>query len=340
MKEGSFIEKFQIVEAEKKEKEEGYEKVIELKNNLYNSILEQRPEMKGIHSILRPHEEKARDYGQELIAAQPDLSSEQKVAAQLAIMLHDCGKLGFDPQAEVPQEIREKVENGMGLLLSHHQVGQVNAERILKQIQDQGIKIEGVEITNALINKVKQAIDRHMNHPWLEVEIAKKGSQYPEPEDVVDKIVFEADMLSNVGFKSVGFRIGSELFMSQDAERAEKMSQEENRKVALLEASFLDVMEGVRKIEKKIKTKTGKSKIGELIKTTEEIFEYFKENSIFEQIQKDFSDQEGNFSIKTMQEKFGGDYLKQIKGRLDREIEKAAATKSVNKEILDKIKIG
>jgi len=302
------------VEQEKDE----YTQVIELRAALYDRIIEERPEAQGIRDNVEVHEKIVRQYSQELIEVYPGLSPEQKATAEFAVILHDCGKL-------------ENIDN-------HHEPGAINAGEILSQLGGQ--EIDGLEITQEIIDKVKEAIDRHMNHPYL---VQRRGECFPWPEDDVDKIVFDADMMANVGFKNVGFRLVSSENMEEDALVAEKQKPP----VPVLEESFRNVMEGeevgqampgiktgFKSLGEVVMSDSGKTMIKGLIKDAEAIFEYLKDNGIFEKVEAEFSGSDGKFGPNIDIEK-----SRLIRDRLSQEILEAGKELDIDESVADNFKM-
>lgn len=220
-----------------------YEPVINLREERYDKDTEQNQDRKLMRSAIETHNNTVLEYANKLIEINKNLTPAQKVAATLATILHDSGKLNSP-------------------LLEHHLKGVEYAEEIIGQIIGQ--KFEGVEITEELKEKAKEAIERHMNHPFL-VRL-NKNKRFPEPEDEVDKIVFDADMIANVGFKNVGFRIIDKNFKEEDLEVAEE------KNIPYLQATFENVMQDVRKLKNVVLSKQGRELTGKLIKVADKIF--------------------------------------------------------------------
>jgi hypothetical protein len=305
-------------QGEQKEQIEGYEEVEQRKKQLYDNLINESSEdlktaKENTRDLLYVHEDIVLQYGDELIEKYPNLSKEEKIATRLALMLHDSGK----------------IEAG---LLEHHQQGSVNAEKILLELQQERHKIEGIEITDEIIKKVKQAIDRHMNHPFL-VDL-KKGERFPEPEDDVDKIVFDADMMANVGAKNVGNRLNNEGMISEDHDAALETG------TSHIEAAFNNVIDGAKSLDKVVLSEPGKERIKELIKDLEVVMEKLREKgeddkNILERVQDEFSDELGRFNAETIKEKGG---VPLIIERLNEEIAKAGQG-LVDEKILNNFRI-
>ena len=295
-----------------------YLKIIESKDIFYDSIEEKYPRLKGMRDNLEMHEKIVEKYGNELIDAHSNLTTKEKITAIIAVIFHDIGKMDslfFEDNKE--------------WLLNHHKRGSEKAGELLEQLKGQ--KIGRIEIDEQMIEKVKQAINRHMNHPYL---ISLKGDRFEEPEDDIDKIVSDADMMANVGFKNIAFRFNDKS-MTEDKEAAEKKSEEENRKVAILESSFDNVMDGVKALKNYVFSKPAKENISGLIEKSETIFEYLKENDVFIKVQKEFSINNENFNMTFMEDKFGKDFLLLIKKRLNKEIVKAGNELDIDKNVFN-----
>jgi len=205
-------------------------------------------------------------------------------------------------------------------LMSHHEIGAQYAGILCEQLRGQ--KIEDVEIDEEIKEMVQQAILHHMNHPFL--VMLNKG-RFPEPENEVDKIVFDADMLANIGFKNVGFRISNDRMIQEDV----KAAQTEN--IAILEEAFSNVMSGVRQLEGVVLSEQAKNTAHTLIAETNEIFDYFKQNNIFTKIQERFS--VGNdFNSGTIEIKGGSEELAKI---LNEEICKAGQELGIDQKIFE-----
>ena len=301
---------------EKKEQQE-YTKVIELKKEFYDSVEKRDPRLKNMRDNLETHEKNVDQFGDELIKAHPGLSSKDRTITKIAIKLHDIGKMDS-----------LLFENYNEWLLKHHKRGSDRAGEMLEKLKGQ--KINGVEVNEKMIIKVKEAIDRHMNHPYL--ILMNKGERFPEAEDDIDRTVSDADMVSNVGFKNITFRF-NEKDMNEDQEAAKKKG------ITILEANFENVMEGVKVLDEYVYSDQAKEKVGELIEKSEEIFQYFKKNDIFRKVQAEFSDQQGNFSIEAMQAKFGKEYFCLIKKRFNEEIAKAGSELGIDKKVFNNFKI-
>lgn len=286
--------------------EREYEEVFKLRAEQYQKDIDEDHQREIMLPGLEMHNEVVLGYANELIEAKKDLTPEEKVAATLATIMHDGGKLSSG-------------------LLEHHQRGVEYTDKIINEMLGQ--EIEGVETTEKLKEKVKEAIERHMNHPFL--VMLRKGERFPEPEDDVDKIVFDADMMANVGFKNVGFRVINENFINRDREAATKKG------VTVLEETFKNVMQGVKQLREVVLTQEAKEKTGDLVEAAEAIDKYFKDKNIFQTIQDQFS-VDGEYTFDTIK-KMGGPQL--IKKLLNEEIIKAGSELNIDKKIIDNFQL-
>lgn len=240
--------------------------------------VEADPKRKSMLQALETHEKIVLDYANELIKANPSLTPDQRVAATLAAILHDSGKLSSP-------------------LLEHHLKGATTAEKILNELKKLGETFEGVAITDEIIKKVKEAIERHMNHPFL---VKMNRARFPEPEDEVDKIVFDADMLANIGFKNVMFRLIDPRFLKEDREAAA------DKNITPLQANFANVMESVKELKTVALSPAAKELVEKLIEAAEAIYEKMD----FDKIEKKL---------------LGVEESEIIKNYLNQEIEKSGA---------------
>lgn len=282
---------------------ENYENVFNYRRDRYRKDIEKEPFKSGMLSNLETHNEIVLEYAVELINGEK-LSKEDRVAAIIATIMHDSGKLSSD-------------------LLSHHEKGIEYVGEMLEEMKARGEKFEGTETTDEIQQKVEQAIDRHMNHPFL---VEKNGGEkFPVPENSVDKIVFDADMLANVGFKNVGFRLASENFLEQD----EKKSVD--NKTSILEESFNNVMRDVVNLDSVVLSYSAQELAKKRIDDVKLIFEYLKKNEKFISIQNEFSTAFGNFDIHTI---VVNENMLLIKKRLNEEISKAAMELNIDGKIV------
>lgn len=299
------IKEFQIPEEKKEAEVLSIESIINLREKMYDDDVSADKNKKFMRSILDTHNNIVLEYAKELINKNTDLIQEEKITTIIAVILHDCGKLNSD-------------------LLEHHIKSAEYADKIMEKII--GKEIEGVKITREIKEKIKEAILRHMNHPFL--IMLNNGKKFPSPEDNVDKIVFDADMLANIGFKNVGFRFNQK-FMKEDFDTAKE------QKIFQLQANFENVMNGVRGLSNIVLTQEAKDKAYELINIAEKIFQSLKNQSIFKKIQSEFSNN-GEISLDLI-EKNGG--IEKIKNRLNEEIEIAGKTLGIDEKIIKNLKI-
>lgn len=278
-----------------------FKQVIDGREKQYDKDIKANPEMKSMRTNLEVHNGIVLGYATELIDSL-DLSDEDRAVAIIATIEHDSGKLASK-------------------LLEHHTQGVAYADTRLDELMGQSV--DGVEITPAIKQKVLEAIERHMNHPFL-VKL-NKGERFPEPQDDVDRVVFDADMMANAGFKNVAIRLSNETFMAEDIAKAEEDG------TAVLKESFENVMQGVKDLPKTVLTKQARETTTNLVASVEQIMGYFDDNDIFGQLQTEFSDSEGNFNIKTIAAK-GGFSL--IKMRINEEILKAGGKLDIDTQYL------
>jgi len=267
-----------------------YKEVIDAREKQYDLDVEQNPKMENI----RPANEKHNNFvfkGAVELIDQLDLTPQEAAAAKIATLLHDAGKLG----APLP---------------AHHEKGMEYAKNILDEMQKKGETLENVALTDTVYektneagektavtvrDKVLQAIERHMNHGFL---VRIFGDKFPKPEDIVDKIVFAADMIANATFKNVGFRVGNKDMLTEDLKKAEEQN------IPLLQESFNnvldgtpiveggDVKDGIRDLQNLDFIKDfpeAKVSIGKLKGDLEKIFNYMAEQNKFQEIQDNFT---------------------------------------------------
>ena len=259
-----------------------YKYVLDSREVRYDKDVKNDPRVENMRTNLEIHNKIVLGYASELIN-EMGLSDEERVAAIIATIEHDAGKLSSG-------------------LLDHHERGAEYAEAALDDLM--GKEFEGIEITPEIKQKVTEAIERHMNHPFL--VMLNKGERFLEPQDNVDKVVFDADMMANAGFKNVAFRIVSEDFMKEDAEKAEK-----NGTIALQE-SFNNVMQGVRALPDVVISDVAKKTTNQIVGFVDQIMESFIKDGAFEEIQNLFSDEQGNFNIETINQGGGITMIKKI----------------------------
>lgn len=283
--------------------EEKYSAAIDLREKQYDQDVERDPKMAAMRASLDVHNGIVLGYANELIAGQ-NLPPDQKVAATLATVLHDSGKLASP-------------------LLEHHKKGTEYAGKILDNLSESGQTFDGVAVTPEIRQKALEAIDRHMNHPFL--VMLNKGERMSEPQDDVDRVVFDADMMANIGFKNVGFRLIGEKFMADDAKAAVEKG------TTTLQASFENVMQGVRQLDKIVLSDTAKQKTGALVAAAERIFQKLVTDKKFAEVQGQFSGAKGEFNLGTIQEKGGAGIVKK---RLNEEIFKTGLDLGINSKLL------
>ncbi len=220
---------------------EKYKVVIEKREKTYMDDInavegEERGPREAMHGGMEMHNNIVTRAGLEIMDKMKGLNKEDRVAAIIGILLHDVGKVasGFD-------------------IKDHHNTGEVRAKKIMKDLIDQ--KFEGVIITKEIAEKVVDSGVRHMNHPYLVNQI-NGGKRFPEVETVVDKIVFEADMIANLGFKNFGFRL-NETNIAEDLEALANREDITSYSDAVFNNIFFDKDGAVDTVEV-IKTKEGK----------------------------------------------------------------------------------
>jgi hypothetical protein len=278
-----------------------FKEILDGREAQYDRDIEANPKMEAMRSNLEVHNAIVLGYSTELIDNM-DLSDEDRAAAIIATMEHDSGKLASE-------------------LLEHHTQGMAYAETRLDELIGQ--EVGGVKVTPDIKQKVLEAIERHMNHPFL--VMLNKGERFPEPQDDVDRVVFDADMMANAGFKNVAFRLSSENFLDQDAAKAKENG------TAVLKESFENVIQGVRALPETVLSDQAQEITTRIVASVDQIMEYFDENDLFTQLQTEFSDSEGNFNMQTIAAK-GGFSL--IKKRINEEILKAGSHLDVDPQYL------
>jgi len=269
----------------------------------YDENVKENPKAESMRDNLKVHNGIVLDYALDLIEKQ-GLSPEEKTEAIIATMMHDGGKLSSD-------------------ILDHHTKGVEYAGKMLDEMMGQ--KFNGVEITEEIKQKIKEAIERHMNHPYL-VE-KNKGERFPEPQGKVDKVVFDADMLANIGFKNVAFRLINEGNFNEDQKKAQENG------TTTMEEMFKNVMQGVEQLDKVVLSPEAKEIAGERIGNAREIFEHLKTR--LREIQDMFS-AEGRFDLSSIKAKGGTELVKKL---LNEEIEKAAIELGIDSKIVGKLKM-
>ncbi len=294
----------------KPEKENGlaeikknYREAIKSREDQYDADVAAKPEIKNQRPLLETHNEIVLGYGAELVRAHA-LSEEDKAAVYLAIIFHDSGKLASP-------------------LLEHHLKGMEYAEKMLDKITPIKQGEEIIAPTPELKEKILNAIMRHMNHPFLVK--AKKGERFSEPENEIDKIVFDADMMANVGFKNVCFRLINESYFNEDADAAQ------GKGITTLEETFNNVMSGVRELGEVVLTGPAKERTSELVEAAEKILEFLKEKNIFREIQDKYSIN-GEYNFASVKEAPGG--VQALKQDLNSAMLKAAKELGIEEKIV------
>lgn len=276
-----------------------FKPILEARETQYDLDVEKTPQAAAMRANLEVHNRIVLGYAAELID-QLGLSKTDRVAAILATIEHDAGKLASG-------------------LLEHHAQGVKYARELLDE--KMGQSFEGVKITPEIKQSVLQAVERHMNHPFL-VKM-HGGERFPEPQTDVDRVVFDADMMANAGFKNVAFRLSSEQFLATDKQTAATQG------VSALEACFDNVMQGVGGLTETVLSAPARETTATLVDATKRINRYFKDNGIFKQIQDTFSDAQGNFDIHSISQ-VGG--LPMIKKIINEKVLVAAAKLGIEKK--------
>lgn len=293
-----------------------YYQITKAREDLYakdienESDIEQRRTKEGYLAVLENHNKTVLDYAFLIMEQISDLSQKEKVIASTATILHDSGKL-------------------ISELKVHHIAGLQRAEEILKKME--GTTIDGIEIDEQFIEAVKSAIEGHMNHPFL-VKYINGGKRYPEPETIEDKIVFDADMLANISFKNVGFRLNTEKFIDEDT----KKSSEEN--TSILEQSFINVLDGedgAKKLVDVLLLEESKNMATSLVEDIDKIFGDLKKKKVFDAIQNIFSEN-GKFNRETIKNRGGFDLLKKV---INEKIEKSGIELGIDQKTINYFKI-
>jgi hypothetical protein len=288
--------------SEKERVKMNYKRVIDLREAQYDEDVRVDPNKESMRRALDVHNNIVFDYALDLIEKQ-NLSGGKRVAAIIATVMHDGGKLSSS-------------------LLEHHARGIEYAEQILDKMQ--GEKFEGIELTEEIKKKVKDAIERHMNHPFL--VMLNKNKKFPLPQDEVDRVVFDADMLANIGFKNVAFRLDSQNFLNEDKNKSSEKG------IAVIQESFENVVKGCKQLEGTVLSIEARKMAEDLIDKSEKIFEYMKEKGRLEYIQNIFSHDKG-FDVDTIKMHGGVEVIKKL---LNEEIEKAGAELNIDKKIIKK----
>jgi len=305
---------FDLDQERQERREKSINNVINFREKQYEKDFSENPVSGDMLLNLKTHNSIVLNDAIDLIGKEK-LSSEDSAAVIIATIMHDSGKLSSD-------------------LLSHHKKGVEYAKGLIEKMQKEKSKFEGIEITQELGQKILQAIERHMNHPFLVVK--NGGERFPEPENKVDRVVYDADMLANIGFKNVGFRLASEEYLREDSQKAI-----ENGTNAL-EETFANVMQGVVKLDSVVLTSPAQKIAKERIEDTKRIFNYLKENKVFEsllleqnivneKIRK--SGKKLNLDDKIIEEMIKKENIIKLNG----EIRKAGMALGIDSKIIDKL---
>jgi bacillopeptidase F (M6 metalloprotease family) len=147
------------------------------------------------------------------------------------------------------------------------------------------------------------------------------------PENSVDQVVYDADMLANVGFKNVAFRLASEEFLKEDLKKAN-----ENNTNAIEEA-FKNVMEGVVKLDSVVLSSSAQKIAKERIQDVNRIFNYLKEKSVFKTILEKTSSISEKLQVNALVE---DDSVMLKKKLLNEEISSAGMELGIDSKIINK----
>jgi len=282
--------------------EKEFEDVTNWREKQYDADVRENPNAELMRNNLETHNGIVRDYALDLIESQ-GLSPEEKTEAIIATIMHDSGKLASG-------------------LLDHHTKGVEYAGKMLGEMM--GRSFGGVEITDEVKQKVQEAIERHMNHPFL-VKL-NKDQNFPLPQDRVDRVVFDADMLANVGFKNVAFRL-NEKNLEEDRKKAEENG------TTVIEEIFKNVLQGVKQLDKIVLSPEAGEIAEDSIGNAKKIFERLKDK--LKGIQDMFS-VNGKFDLSTIKAKGGVELLKKL---LNEEIEKAGIELNMNIKSIAKLQM-
>lgn len=120
------------------------------------------------------------------------------------------------------------------------------------------IKLEALKKDKKIVEEIVNAIERHMNYPFL-VNLAKKRGHpdYPKIEIKLDEIVYDSDVLDNIGIKNIAFRLDPEKgknFITEDI----KTAQEQN--ITQLQAAMENVIFSLKEAVGSLLTETGQRK--------------------------------------------------------------------------------
>jgi hypothetical protein len=283
------------------EKEGGFEKelqtFIDWRESRYAENLKENPERFSMKSSLEKHNDIVFSYAEEL-SEKMGLHGEDKIAALVGTIMHDSGKLNTE-------------------ILNHHVEGRKYTLEMLESMQGQNIN--GIVINREFIEKVANAVYRHMNHPYL-IRV-NGGEKFPEPENSIDMVVNDADMLANIGFKNVAFGLMDKQGMDLYGEMAKK------RSVSLIQIIFEVVVKDINSLSGSIYSPEGKEKSFDLMEITRKIFENMKNRNVFSGFDSSEID------------KINLEKIEQIKMRLNEQIKISARELDIREEITDKLLI-
>lgn len=230
--------------------------------NIAGAESKDRERLENDRDTLEKHEDNVLYYAN-VVSNLEGLSQAEKDLVLIAAKLHDGAKLTAP-------------------LLEHHIISAELAVEILSKYR--GEKIRSITIGDKTVEYVRQAILRHQNHPFL-VKL-NNNKRFPEPVNDIDKVVFNADMLANIGFKNVAFRLNDENFLQQDIDQAKKSG-----KPVIVEV-FNNVMEEVLDMPKVVLEDESKDYAKQLVNKIKELFreatnqlidcqDRFSENGLF-----------------------------------------------------------
>ncbi|PIP28247.1 MAG: hypothetical protein COX29_02210 [Candidatus Moranbacteria bacterium CG23_combo_of_CG06-09_8_20_14_all_35_22] len=285
-----------------------YAPIFEFRKKIYARDIAQNQAREVMLSNLETHNKIVLDDAINLIESEK-LSPEDRVATIIAIIMHDSGKLSSD-------------------ILSHHEKGIEYVDEMFGKMEKTEPEFEGIRLTDEIRQKIIWAIERHMNHPYL---VGRNGGEkFPEPENSVDKVVFDADMLANIGFKNIGFRLASEDYLREDKQKAIES------RTNSIEETFKNVMQDVVKLDGIVLSFSAKKVAKERIEDAKRIFDYLKENKIFKNILEKVS----NISEKLEKDrKMEDSSVILTKNLLNEEISKAGMALGIDDKTLDKLKM-
>ena len=246
-------------EMESKEVEKNYADIFDFRRNRYRKDLEMGYSSEIALSNLEVHNGIALNYVLGLLRREK-LSPEDRVAAIIAIIMHDSGKLSSK-------------------LLDHHKKSVEYADEMFREMEEYDPEFDGIKLNDSIRQKIFWAIERHMNHPYL-VKMADENNEekLPLPENNVDRVVNDADMLANIGFKNVAFRLTDKKYIEEDFLEAVKNNR------TIIEEVFINVMEGVVKLDGAVLLSSAQELAKKRITEVKKIFNYLKKNRVFENI--------------------------------------------------------